>query len=365
MAGISKRNEPSTVQIFIEILQYSVMKLMHVLQRFFNGVFSQATNGNLVKLSDEITELIREEASSNSFRSTVQKSLITVIIPTYNEETSIESTINSVYESCGEDGKFLEIIISDGGSTDNTVAVCRRISAPCKNCSRFHISIGGSNRSESQNIGAKDSTGNILLFLHADSILPSSWMQLVWSAMNDRKNLAGCFKFKLFLSDDVHPPNKGQSTFSNLVQHSWRELCIWAIETGTNVRSHYFSLPYGDQALFFRRSIFIGCFQGFPPTIFMEDYDLIKSIRKYGKIVTVNAYVKTSARRWEKNGFFWNTFLNQVYHTLQWCQIKILTVFYSLFPTTPCQLIIQGRFLGVPDDRLIEWYYGLTKKKVY
>jgi glycosyltransferase involved in cell wall biosynthesis len=312
MVGINKRKEPSALQIFVEILQYSVVKLMHVLQRFFNGFFRQAKDGNLVKLSDEITQLVREEASSNS-----QKCLISVIIPTYNEETSIENTINSVYESSGDDGKFLEIIISDGGSTDNTVAVCRKISTSCKNCSRFHISSGGSNRSESQNIGAKDSTGDILLFLHADSILPSSWMQLVWSAMNDRKNLAGCFKFELFLSDDVHPPNKGQSTFSNLLQQSWRKLCIWAIETGTNVRSLYFSLPYGDQALFFRRRVFLGCFQGFPSTIFMEDYDLIKSIRKYGKIVTVNASVKTSARRWERNGFFWNTFLNQVYHTLR------------------------------------------------
>ena len=311
--GLNKRNEPSSFQIFVEFLSYSVVKLMHVLQQILYGFFGQAKNANLIKLSDEITRLVAEEASSKPVQSIERKSLISVIIPTYNEEASIESTINSVYGSCGDDGKFLEIIISDGGSTDKTIAVCQKISISCKNCSRFHISTGGTNRSESQNIGAKDSTGNILLFLHADSILPSNWMQHVWGGMNEKKNLAGCFKFQLFLSDDSDSSNKGISTFSKLVQHSWRKLCIWAIETGTNIRSLYFSLPYGDQALFFRREIFLECFQGFPSAIFMEDYDLIKSIRKYGKIITVNAAVKTSARRWEKNGFFWNTFLNQVF----------------------------------------------------
>lgn len=312
MVGAKKRNGPSALQIFVELLHYSLIKVMHEIRLFFYGVFGQAKNGNLVKISDEITRLIAEEASSNSVQSMKQKSLISVIIPTYNEEASIESTLNSVYESCGDDIKFLEIIISDGGSTDNTIAVCQKISTLCKNCSRFHISTGGTNRSESQNIGAKDSTGNILLFLHADSILPSNWMQLVWSAMNTKRNLAGCFKFQLFLSDESDSQNKTEFKFLDFVQHSWRKLCIWTIETGTNIRSLYLSLPYGDQALFFRRSIFLGCFQGFPSTIFMEDYDLIKSVRKYGKIVTVNASVQTSARRWEKNGFFWNTFLNQV-----------------------------------------------------
>lgn len=312
MIGANNRNEPSVLQIFAEFLLYFVSNLMRIFKRLLLGIFGEVKNGNIVISSEEISRLVAEEAASNSSQSIELKSLISVIIPTYNEQASIESSIHSVYESCGDDGKFLEIIISDGGSTDNTIDVCRKASASCKNCHRFHIATGGTNRSESQNIGAKDSTGNILLFLHADSKLPSNWMQHVWSTMSEKENLAGCFEFRLFLSDDCDSTDKNQSKFSKYVHHSWRKLCLSAIETGTNFRSVYFSLPYGDQALFFRRSVFLGCFNGFPPAVFMEDYDLIKSVRKYGRVVTVPAPVMTSARRWEKNGFFWNTFLNQV-----------------------------------------------------
>ena len=54
------------------------------------------------------------------------------------------------------------------------------------------------------------------------------------------------------------------------------------------------------------------CFHGFPSTPFMEDFDLVREVKKYGKIITVPAAVKSSARRWENNGFLWNTILNQV-----------------------------------------------------
>jgi hypothetical protein len=140
--------------------------------------------------------------------------------------------------------------------------------------------------------------------------------------MNDRNNLMGCFLFSMILSEDAKI--SGSISYWDLKNFKdlWIALCIFAIEAGTNFRSRYFNLPYGDQALFFRRNIFLDCFGGFPSTPFMEDFDLVREVRKYGKIITIPAFVKSSARRWEKNGFLWNTVLNQVWQNAYSCLIN-------------------------------------------
>lgn len=361
------KDELSIGQIFFEFFQYVSISQFHNMrafsQRLIPGSIENRTN---YKSQLERSKKLQHSISLNSITDSLinfEHCVISIVIPTYNEEASIVSTIQSIIgtergtekgtsrgasegrSSESEDlieDDLIEIIVSDGGSKDNTISVCRNYLESLRPCPgiRYTITTGGTNRANSQNIGAEASTGDIILFLHADSILPDNWELLVRSAMSVSKNLAGCFKFKLFLSDEflssikyAHPtaapsgssandiPSSGSireikhppfSSFFNYLQKAYHKLCLFIIEEGTNIRSLYFRLPYGDQALFFRRTVFLDIFHGFRSTPLMEDYDLIHEVRKYGNIVTVRGAVKTSARRWEKNGFIWNTFLNQV-----------------------------------------------------
>lgn len=321
---------------------------------------------------------------------------MSVIIPTYNEENTVIQTIQSIIAGHTEYNNHnnVEIIISDGGSRDKTIEICQQFLLQSRPMKNYHIITGGTNRATCQNLGAKLSSGDILLFLHADSVLPVDWLFSVRGVMSVQRNLGGCFSFKLVSSNDdnghdnnidnnndindkngsnhgISSRNNSSSssnnnnknndhnidTYNNSINNEqkniifkntsektttnnsntiinqknqqktkinksqhikktfdyyWSKTCIYFIEKGTNIRSHYLSLPYGDQSLFFRRNVFLYFFNSFPCVSLLEDYYLIKEIRKYGVICTVSESVQTSARRWEKNGYIWNTFLNQV-----------------------------------------------------
>ena len=83
------------------------------------------------------------------------------------------------------------------------------------------------------------------------------------------------------------------------------------IEIGTNLRSRYLSLPYGDQGLFIYKCNFF--FLGkFPRNRFMEDFDFVVHARKHGKVRILDLPLITSARRWSIHGMVWNSVNNQV-----------------------------------------------------
>jgi cellulose synthase/poly-beta-1,6-N-acetylglucosamine synthase-like glycosyltransferase len=116
-------------------------------------------------------------------------SLISVIIPCYNERNNITATIYSVLQD-----NNVEIIISDGGSTDGTIQLCKAIS----NC---RIVTGGRNRAECQNLGFQIANGEIILFLHGDTLLPSKWGNNVREGLLNNQNAIGCFSFDIQSSD--------------------------------------------------------------------------------------------------------------------------------------------------------------------
>ena len=210
-----------------------------------------------------------------------------------NEEDVVESTINRAQD------RDAEIIVVDGGSSDNTVARAARTGA--------RVVKGARGRAKQQNRGAELASARILLFLHADTYLPEDYMRHLFEAMMDAMIGMGAFRFKTDL----------ESPLMNV------------IKLLTNMRSIYLQMPYGDQGLFIRKSLFeaVG---GFPDIPIMEDFEFIRRVRKNGKVNTLPVSVITSARRWLNLGILKTTIINQI--------------------------VLISYFLGISPVRIALWY---------
>jgi rSAM/selenodomain-associated transferase 2 len=221
---------------------------------------------------------------------------ISVIIPTLNEETNLPAALDTAAT-----GDNIEIIVVDGGSSDNTVQVAR--------AAGFVVLETAAGRARQMNAGAREASGEILLFLHADTLLPRSWDRYVRSTSSMPGVCAGAFEFSL----DSKRPGLG------------------FIERAANFRSRSLQTPYGDQAVFMTRDTFckIGGFAEIP---IMEDLDMVRKLRRIGRIHTVPAQAITSARRWEKLGVWRTSLVNQ--------------------------LLLMAYFLGVSPRTLARWYSG-------
>jgi hypothetical protein len=221
--------------------------------------------------------------------------LLSVIIPTRNEADGIARAIASARGAVQ-----VEIIVADGGSTDDTIAVARQAGATVISCT------GG--RGAQMNAGAAMARGDVLLFLHADSVLPPNYQQHVHDILAAGATV-GAFRLSI---DNAHWPLR---------------FVAWC----ANLRSRWFRLPYGDQALFVSSESFLrlGGFRRWP---LMEDYDFCHRARRLGRIAIAPIAVTTSDRRWRSRGIVRTTLTN-------W-------------------LCIIGFKLGVPIDRLAAWYRG-------
>ena len=219
---------------------------------------------------------------------------ISVIIPALNEAASIARTIAST-------GAGAEVIVVDGGSTDKTVEEALSLGA------RIVRSKAG--RGLQMDSGARAATGDVLLFLHADTLLPMDWPTPIARALKNKEVVAGGFS----LSID-----------SRLARFR-------LVEFFSNLRSRNLRLIYGDQAIFARRTAFFEA-GGFGKLPLMEDVDCVKKLSKLGRVVTLSESVLTSPRRWNEDGLVKNTVKN-------W----LLLALYRA---------------GVPPERLYRWYYG-------
>lgn len=191
---------------------------------------------------------------------------IAVIIPVLNEEKSIAATVDAV-RRLGPD----ELIVVDGGSTDQTRQICAELNVACLAAPR--------GRAAQMNFGAARSNSDILLFLHADTGLPSTAFGDIRQALNDPACVGG--RFDVRLDGD--------------------KAMLRVVERMISLRSRLSKVGTGDQAIFIRRELFqkLGGFQEIP---LMEDIALSRAMKRAGKIACLRSRVVTSARRWEMEG---------------------------------------------------------------
>jgi len=201
---------------------------------------------------------------------------ISVIIPARNEQDSIAAAIEHV-----RDSGVREVIVVDGGSGDETCRHARAAGAMV-----FESAPG---RGTQQNLGAAEAAGDVLLFLHADTRLPSDFLEQIDGVLSREGVSAGAFR----LGVDGH--GRGLRWVENMA--NWRSL--------------YCQLPYGDQAIFMKAETFRRA-GGFAEIPLMEDFDLMRRLRKLGRIELADATVRTSARRWRQLGVLRATWSNQI-----------------------------------------------------
>lgn len=194
---------------------------------------------------------------------------ISIIIPTYNEAEHIEYLVNYLWQH-GKD-EVTQIFVIDGGSQDNTLEMAAKAGAEA-----FHSPNKG--RAAQMNFGAALATGDILYFVHADSLPPETFVRDIAASINNGFPI-GCYRFK-FRSDKL------MLRFNSYCTRFDRIMCRG-----------------GDQSLFVTRGVFDEL-NGYKDFLIMEEYDFIIRARKKYPFSIMPKDVLVSARKYDHNSYF-------------------------------------------------------------
>lgn len=226
--------------------------------------------------------------------------MISIIIPTYNEQAHIGPTISRLQHG-NDDSLIKEIIVVDGGSTDATITEATAAGASTMISPR-------KGRAAQMNAGAAMATGSILYFLHADSVPPVGFTNDIVTAVKEGF-MSGCYRLQ----------------FDH--EHWFLQANAWFTRFNIN------AVRFGDQSLYVTKDVFVKA-GGFDESlIVMEDQEIIRRIRRYGKFKVINGVVITSARKYLDNGVYKMQavfFIIYFMYKLGYNQQKLVTTYRKL-----------------------------------
>ena len=197
-------------------------------------------------------------------------SKISIIIPTINEANNLPLLLSDLSDIQKEG----EIIIVDCGSEDKTIDVANIYGAKVFKSEER-------NRGLQLDIGAKNSKGDWLIFLHADTRLTHDWLKKINLFLKGDKNYIYNFTFKI----------------------NHKKIIYRVLEILVNFRSQYFKQPYGDQGLIIHRTIYFKN-NGFRKIPIMEDIDFLRRLNKKKDLKQLNLPIFISSRKWERTNIF-------------------------------------------------------------
>ena len=219
---------------------------------------------------------------------------ISIIIPTINEAKNLPLLLSDL--SCiHKDG---EIIVVDCGSKDKTIDVAKIYGA------KVHQS-KERNRGLQLNMGAKNSKGDWLIFLHADTRLTHDWFRKIYPVLKGNKNYIYYFKFKI----------------------NNKKIIFRVLEILVNLRSKFFKQPYGDQGLIIHRTTYFKN-NGFRKIPLMEDVDFLRRLNKKKDLKQLNLPIFISSRKWERTNIFLQAIKNWHFRR-RWLKGESLKSIYS------------------------------------
>ena len=217
------------------------------------------------------------------------KCRFSIIIPVLHESKLINTQLEAV-KHLTTDEPF-EIIVVDGSPTIDTLKVITDKTIITSSCQQ--------GRGRQMNFGAAHASGDILVFLHADTTLPTHALLLMQKTLQNERLVGGAFTLQI------------QSS----------RLSLRTAAALSTLRSQITRVPYGDQVIFLRKSCFdtIGGYRNIP---LMEDVELMRRIRKKKEnIIVLPTPVVTSARRWDQEGIYYTTLRDTIIIFLYWCGI--------------------------------------------
>ena len=237
---------------------------------------------NAPSVQDSSLPLVHSPVPPSLTKEVTDRLLISVIVPTYNEEKVISALVKHLLADAHDD--LAEVLVIDGGSTDRTATLARQAGAS------VHVT-AEMGRAQQMNYGAHIAQGNVLYFVHADTRPPSRYVENIQESLRAGHSI-GSYR-SCFCSS--HPLLRLNSYFS---------------------RFDRFTCRGGDQTLFVTRSLFdqLGGYD--PYYIVMEDFDFIRRARRKARfqVMPHNAYV--SARKYEDNSYGRVTLANAIVFTL-------------------------------------------------
>jgi len=204
-----------------------------------------------------------------------EKPSLSVVIPTLNEASNIERVIRNVRRP------GVEVIVADGGSDDETERIARRCGAIIVRAER--------GRGTQLNAGAGAADADTLLFLHADTLMPANFVEVIHDTLKNDRVVLGAMTLA------IDSPG----------------MLFRCVEAAVWVRCRVLRVPYGDQAFFMRTAV-LHRLGGFAPLPLLEDIEIVRRARRLGRVRIIKERALTSGRRWATAGVVRMTLINQV-----------------------------------------------------